>query len=136
MSEKIELLHATSNKKLAQIRQDGFFFVGTCLTNSPEVAEYYIETIEDEIKEYHLDDYPVLLKVFVDIDKLGPDFNSFSEPLTFFRNEYANNEKEWHELIEVGKIPYPNVGDWKTSLDVVWSVKTKEAVSAESCEVV
>lgn len=93
------------------------------LTDDLSLAEYYAEcAMEDEDD----DDY-VILAVNIteeELQHLKADFNSFEEPISFIRNNFAESDREWFEKIESGEIPLPSSEhDYQTSLDYVSAVK-------------
>ena len=128
--KKITLFHGTSSHSLKKIIKDkglGSPF----LTDDEEIAEYYADCVTEE----HGGDM-VILKITVDIDKLRKDDNSYAEPLTFFRNNFAKSDDEWGEMLTDGDIPYPsNENDWRCSLDVVHSVRVDGMVPVNNIEI-
>lgn len=119
----IRLLHGTSSNQVEAILAEGLK-AHTCLTSSEELAQYYAECAADEDGGE-----PVWLLVEVDPRTLRVDYAAFQEPLTYYRDEHARNDDNWHEMIESGEVPYPaSDKDWKTALAVTWSVKTSEPV--------
>jgi hypothetical protein len=121
----IELMHGTCKCLAAKINIMGLL-ANTHYTDSAEVASYYAECAEDECDCGGQE----IVHVSVPNENLKPDFHSYEEPLSFFRNEYTTCDREWHEMIETGEIPFPlTSADYKTSLDEVRSVVSTQAVS-------
>lgn len=114
----ITLFHGTSSVFTNDILANGLF--SPYLTDDKEIAEYYAECAVDE----HGGE-AVILSVVVDQSKdlVKPDYPAYDEPLTFYRDEYASSDSEWHEMLDEGEIPYPSdENDWATSLETVKSV--------------
>jgi len=115
------LLHGTTTAHEATIRREGLH--SPYLTADAEVAAYYAEVAADENGARAL----ILQLEIPDqlLSQLRADHPSFEEPLTFYRNAWASNDREWHRRLgEKDGIPYPENGDdWRTSLEVVRSVR-------------
>jgi len=123
----MKLFHGTSDAILGKIAKKGLKG-RTSLTDSEELAEYYAEEAVAE-----LGGSEIILSVEVDENNLRVDWPAYDEPLTFYRDEYACDDEEWHEMIEEGEIPYPNNDkDWATALEATWSVKHEGAIPASS----
>lgn len=121
------LYHGTSSVNLVGILSDGL--KNPCLTDDEDIAAYYAECETDERGGQQ-----VLLKVVIDdsVDKLKPDYPAFEEPLTFYRDDYASSDREWHQMIETDEIPYPsNDADWAISLEVVHSISVEGTIPKE-----
>lgn len=115
------LYHATSTEKMMSVMTQGLL-AGSCLTDSPEQADYYAETIRDEgmeavIVELDLDD----LVAAVGEENIAPDHASISEPIT---STIERSEDEVHEAWEAAE------GTWRESLDIVSSIRITVPVPA------
>lgn len=118
MSDTVILYHGTCDKGKEKILSEGLNPL-SCMTSDIEVAQYYAECAAEES-----DEPPVILSMLVPKTNLKVDYNSFEEPLSYFKHEYTRSDSEWREMIESGEIPYPkDEFDFQTSLDVVWSVR-------------
>lgn len=121
------LFHGTSSVFVGNILAKGL--CQPYLTSDEEIAEYYAECAVDE----HGGE-AVLLKVVVDESKdvLKPDYPAYAEPLTFYRDEYASSDREWHEMLDAGEIPHPDSDEnWAVSLETVRSVLVASAISGD-----
>jgi len=119
--KSITLYHGTDTESAAQILSEGLK-EGSYLTSLQELAEYYAECAMEEVDG---DDY-IILEMAIPTQILKSDTNAFDEPISISYKKICTHESDWHEMIENGKIPYPNDDDWKTSLEFVHSVKTCE----------
>lgn len=103
----------------------------SCLTSNIEIADYYAEVAREDCDC----EGEVILSVIVDESELMADTNSFDEPLTIFRNNYAISDSDWSEMIESEEIPYPESSDYITSLEYVESVVHKGAISSSQISI-
>jgi hypothetical protein len=101
---------------------------GAYLTNSPDQADYYADTISDEGK------VPVVLELelselllSVGEDHITPDHPSIAEPIT---STLDLTEEEVHEAWEAAE------GTWRESLEIVNSVRVETPIPAAilSCD--
>lgn len=116
-------MHGTSSNQVEAILAEGLK-AHTCLTCSEALAQYYAECAAEEDGGV-----PVWLLAEVDPRTLRVDYAAFQEPLTYYRDEHAGDDDDWHAMIDAGEIPYPSSDkDWQTALAVTWSVKTNEPV--------
>lgn len=101
------------------------------LTSREDVADYYGEVAMDEAIDNGEDDADyVILRVSISQDALSVDYNAYSEPLTYYRNDFADNDEDWFQKIDSGNIPYrENENDVATALSMTSCVKTKVKVS-------
>jgi len=130
MSRGVRMLHGTSSTRLATILEEGLR--PAFLTCDESVARYYAEVaVEEEGGD------PVVLAVDAPEDALQVDWPSFDEPLSFYRDDWASDESEWHELLEDGGIPSPDDdADWRTSLEVTLCARCACTIPPESIRVV
>lgn len=127
----LTLYHGTCKKSAESILKYGFYEF-SCLTDNLEVAEYYAECASEESGFES-----IVLKIDVSTDNLEVDYNAYDEPLTYYRNEYATSDSDWHDMIENDEIPYPtDQNDYQTALDVTWSVRNKRKISPKYIVVV
>ena len=130
MSQSILLYHGTCSKGADNIQCIGLN-EHTCLTSDLEVAEYYAECAHDESGEE-----PVVLTVLVPRHQLKVDFPAFEEPLSFYRNDHTRSDSEWHEMIEDGRIPFPDdEHDVDTALEITKSVRTSGHIPISSIDI-
>lgn len=90
------MYHAASKNKIPYIVRNGFF-IGTYITRLEALADYYVETIEDEGNEA-----VILCFDSTDINlKLNPDFAGLEEPIsTVLKSElgiYLDEDELWDE---------------------------------------
>lgn len=121
--EYITLYHGTDINSASKIIETGLK-EGSYLTSLEELAEYYAECA---MEETGADDYTTL-KIIVPTNILEADTNAFDEPITISYKKLCSSEYDWHNMIENGKIPYPNKDDWKTSLKFTHSVKITNSI--------
>jgi hypothetical protein len=117
----MRLYHATSAINIEAVMTDGLR-KGAYLTNSPEQAEYYAETIADEgqtpvIIELELSD---LLSAVGD-DHIFPDHASIAEPIT---STLELTEDEVHEAWSEAE------GTWRDSLEIVSCIRVEASIPA------
>jgi hypothetical protein len=128
MADTILLKHGTRACNAEHI-QTGGFRPGCYFTDAQDIAEYYAE---EAMEACDCEDWRVIT-VSVPKEGLEADLHSYAAPLSYFRNTYTFSECEWFEMIDVGDVPYPaSASDFKTSLDVVRSVRQSGAVPADS----
>lgn len=133
-NETVLLLHGTSEAAWARI-QESCAMTRPFLTCREDVAEYYSECAVDEEPNWQgKENGHVLLAVRVPVSMLLADLPSFDEPLDFCLEDHAEDEDEWHEMIEAGDIPYPDRADWLTSLQFTGSVACAGNVPLASIE--
>lgn len=123
----MRLYHATPTDNIEAIMMEGLRS-GAYLTNSPDQADYYAETISDEgkvpvIVELELSE----LLLTVGEDHIAPDHASIAEPIT---STLELTEDEVHEAWEAAE------GTWRESLEIVNSVRVEASIPASilSCE--
>lgn len=122
----MKLFHGTSASNARAILESGELR-SPYLTSCEEQADYYAECAADETE-----DAAVIFELEVPDNLLEVDFNAYAEPLTYFRNQWASSEEEWHEKIDCGEIPYPDHHrDIGTALKVTRSLKTSVNISLE-----
>ena len=120
-------MHGTCACSLEKIKASGLR-PNTYLTNDLDIALYYAGCASDVCQSGC--NSQMVIDVEVDIKDLKADFNSYNEPLTLFRNEHTESDRDWHEMVESGEIPSPkNKDDHQTSLDVVKSALHPLAIS-------
>jgi hypothetical protein len=125
MSELL-LMHGTCACKAQQIRETGFH-ADSYFTDDSDIALYYGEVAADECLS-GCDGY-LVLDVVIPTDNLKVDYNSYDEPLTYFRDRFAACDRQWHAMLVSGDIPYPaDARDHKTSLAVVNAVQCDAAL--------
>jgi len=115
----MQLFHGTSTKNARAIQKAGVL-ARPYLTSCCEQAAYYAECASEED-----DSDPVVLQLEIGSDALAVDYISFAEPLTIFRNKWAQSEEEWHEKISRREIPFPS-----DELDVATALAVTGAVRA------
>lgn len=117
------LYHATSLLRLAGIHREGMR-AGSYWASNDELADYYVETIEDEGQA------PVILQVELsDLDEahLMPDRPSLDEPITTVIDlDEEQVQQLWSESDK----------SWKASLDIVQSVRYMAPIAAEKILVI
>lgn len=132
----VSLYHGTSSTHSSNILKNGLRD-NSYLTNNLDIAEYYAECACDE--EGMSYDEAVILKVSIDKTTLSVDFASFEEPLSIYRNNFAKTDRDWHQMIEDGHIPYPNSNNLScnvnTALQVTGCVKTTTTLLPQQCSV-
>jgi hypothetical protein len=122
----IILKHGTCACNLEKIKQNGLK-ARSYLTDDEPLAFYYAECAADECD---CGDYD-LVDVEVESEQLRVDFNSYEEPLSYFRNAYTTSDSEWFQMINDGTVPYPDSEyDYNTSIAVVRSVIHMGPISA------
>lgn len=126
----IKLLHGTCSCCAGKILKNGMNEM-SCLTCNEDVASYYAEVACDDCNCGE----EVILSVSVEYSDLIADLNSFNEPLTYFRKFYATSDENWHDMIESGSIPYPELNDFQTSLNYVTSAIHKSKIDASSISI-
>ena len=126
LSASILLYHGTCTESLSRIYSHGL--ENAYFTDVFELAEYYSECAHEDLDNGE----PVVLQVEVPTSLLKVDYNSYDEPLSYFRNEFTRSDSEWAEMIESGDIKYPsNEDDWQTSMAIVRSVRIIGLVAPE-----
>ncbi len=121
----IKLFHGTSTACIDNIKKEGLS-KSTYLTSDDEQAQYYAECAAEEDGSK-----PHLLVVLINTDNLEADLPSFNEPLTFALSKNGLTEEEWHAAIEQDEIPYPELSDWRTSLQITESVYHRLPIPAK-----
>ena len=116
------LYHGTSRQYFDLMAESGFL-KSPFLTDKLELAEYYAQCASDKSG----DEDPVILAVTLDeadMALLRADFNSFEEPISITRNDFASNDSDWFEALEEGdEIWWPKSdSDYETSLRFTGSV--------------
>ncbi len=113
------LWHGTSSKLWPEIQIRGLN--SPCLTSDLEVAGYFAQEAAE------LDGgLPITLQVKVDASQLRVDLPAYEEPLTFYRNHWADSDEAWHDGLESCQIPFPtDAADWTTALRVTTCVKAE-----------
>ena len=125
------LYHGTDSVSAKNIIEKGFE-KNSCLTSDVNLAWYYTEArIEDLIDEgvcvKAID--KVVVCVVLPPEKLVVDYASYEEPISIFRDEYADNDRDWHSGCDDGTVPYPkNKFDVAPALKATTSVRTKSWV--------
>ncbi|WP_063664363.1 hypothetical protein [Aliivibrio fischeri] len=132
----VSLYHGTSSTHSPNILKNGLRD-NSYLTNNLSIAEYYAECACDEESMSY--DEAVILEVNIDKKSLSVDFASFEEPLSIYRNNFARTDRDWHQMIEDGDIPYPKSSnlsvDVQIALQVTGCVKTVKHLSPEQCSI-
>lgn len=117
----MRLLHGTSERDWLIVQKSGGLKYLTYLTDLETVAWYFAEEAADTAKST-----PVILEVEIkDTSRLEADFAMFQEPIMEVFEELGyTSSSAYHEAVKAGKIPWPrDIFDWKTSLEVVRSVR-------------
>ena len=126
--------HGTDSVSAQKILQKGFNARG-CLTTDIDLAWHFAECRIEELKENDelLEDTDeIVIKVEVENIDLVVDYPAYEEPITIYRNNFCNNESDWHQGIEDGDIPYPlNETDVETALSVTTCVRAKVLIAGE-----
>lgn len=129
------LLHGTTEAAWVRIQESGAM-TRPYLTCRDDVAAYYSECAVDEEPTYQGQaNAGILLAVRVPTALLRADLPAFDEPLDLYRDDHADSEDEWHELIENEEIPYPEREDWLTSLQYTGCVASAGDVPLANIEV-
>jgi hypothetical protein len=124
----MRLLHGTSERDWLIIQQSGGIR-NPYLTKLETVAWYFAETAAEEARSL-----PLILDVEVpDKDRLEADLPMFQEPIMEVFEEIGYvSAYAYHQAVKAGDIPWPrNINDWKTSLEIVRSVRYRGVIPAD-----
>ena len=130
--DKIVMFHGTSTRNFNNIDMYGLKDPYICL--SMQAAQYFAM---EEVDKKGGD--PLILSVSIDASdkkRLRPDFPMFEEPILEVLEGLNLTRSEYDEKMRRDKIPFPkNNKDWRTSLDVVGSIRYEGIVPREKMEV-
>jgi len=118
----MKLYHATSTKHLESILNEGYISHNSYWADNIELAEYYMETIEDEGEQ------PILLSIKTnDTDVFSPDMPGIEEPIATVVG--LSDNEVWERWEESSKT-------WEDSLEIIGSVIINNVVPVDRLSLV